>query len=338
MPVKDKNGVTIAVIQALNKHAAQTASQSLNTGEWDTSERANIHRTDLGPPPTPSQLPHIVPGTPQGGNSNDGRGSGRMFNFSNAASSTSSIGSTSSTTSSTSASGGSAPGASPLPPRATSPLIPFAAAPPTSWDNKRASGDQRAISQAVATIINGSGGDDEKKNLVRLEDVVPFNQEDEEILEAFCVEVRAIIRRYQTEAMIEMSQFKMNDSVYSLMDMHSGGNIGSLTGSNAARVGLTGLTRGRFMERSAARAAVSQQTFVWPIDSKSSKLGELNDLEFNVWTKSPDDLLVYSYQIFEEMNLLNEFQIPVDTLKNFFLQVRSKYHDNPFHNWYILFI
>jgi hypothetical protein len=44
-------------------------------------------------------------------------------------------------------------------------------------------------------------------------------------LEAFCVEVRAIIRRYQTEAMIEMSQFKMNDSVYSLMDMHSGTSL-----------------------------------------------------------------------------------------------------------------
>jgi len=62
--------------------------------------------------------------------------------------------------------------------------------------------------------------------------------------------------------------------------------------------------------------------------------GDLLSLEFNVWAYSPDELLVFAYEMFVDMRLVDEFQIPHDNLKAFFTTVRQNYHDNPFHNWY----
>ena len=40
------------------------------------------------------------------------------------------------------------------------------------------------------------------------------------------------------------------------------------------------------------------KTFIWP-DLKDSKLSLLNSLDFNVWTFSSEDLLLFTYEIFE---------------------------------------
>ena len=187
------------------------------------------------------------------------------------------------------------------------------------------------------------------------ESVEAFVNEDEEILRALCAEVKSLLIRHVRETVLEMNQLSMNESVYSLMDSYTG----TFSGRNAVSVaaahavnqihqttsGLAGppVQRGAAKpglmrpstltkKRAAFKGAQPSEHISWPIST--SKFSDLLTMEFNVWCYSPDDLLVFSYAMFEEMRLIDEFQIIPETLKSFLLTVRQNYHDNPFHNWY----
>jgi hypothetical protein len=117
-----------------------------------------------------------------------------------------------------------------------------------------------------------------------------------------------------------------------------GGNVG---GPGAAAVNNNpNLLRSSTLTRNSKRAFKSGVTsaqgkdtssvVAWPISTR--KFQDLLSLDFNVWTYSPDELLVLAYDMFAEMRLIDEFQIIPEVLKGFLLTVRQNYHDNPFHN------
>jgi len=200
--------------------------------------------------------------------------------------------------------------------------------------------------------------------------VESFTAEDEEMLRAFCAEVRSLLLRHVRSTLLEMNQLSMNEGVYSLMDMFTGtvssrASVASPTAASTHGVAGGGsgsaisppppFTRPGSLNRASKRRVKSHRSSLspvilstggggrsgakdvpsvpWPI-GVSSRFSELLSLEFNVWTCSPDELLVLSYEMFVEMRLVDEFQIVGDTLKNFLITVRQNYHDNPFHNWY----
>jgi len=188
------------------------------------------------------------------------------------------------------------------------------------------------------------------------ESIEPFNKDDEEVLAAICQEVRSLLVRHVRETMLEMNQLSMNDGVFSLMDMYSGtqsttsrmavaaaaerAGPGAANGKapNLMRTGT--LTRnskrplrsGAGGAKGAAADVNATGNVPWPISTR--KFSDLLSLEFNVWTYNPDELLCFAFEMFVDMRLVDEFQIPHETLKAFFLTVRQNYHDNPFHNWY----
>jgi hypothetical protein len=126
-----------------------------------------------------------------------------------------------------------------------------------------------------------------------------FTKDDEEILAAICAELSTVFRRYQT-ALAQFNSYGKED------DLLPG--VQSPTG-------------------------IVLRAFPWP-DIKASELNELNSLDFDAFAYTPDQLLVFSYKIFEEFNFISDFRIPVESLKNFLLQVRIHYRENPFHNFH----
>jgi hypothetical protein len=52
---------------------------------------------------------------------------------------------------------------------------------------------------------------------IDLDDIDNFNRDDEEMLSAFCAEIRNLLLKRIRDAMIELNQVKMTDSIYSLM-------------------------------------------------------------------------------------------------------------------------
>jgi hypothetical protein len=86
-------------------------------------------------------------------------------------------------------------------------------------------------------VVMGGGGEDAAS-------IEPFSEEDEEILDAFCVEVRAVIRRHQTDAIIE----------------HSTSN--ALTGGRGKSDVALSLIE---MYNTQTKSKVGAQQFVWPI-------------------------------------------------------------------------
>jgi hypothetical protein len=48
---------------------------------------------------------------------------------------------------------------------------------------------------------------------------------------------------------------------------------------------------------------------------QSSKIAKANNLDFNVWSHSPDDLLVLTFEILQETRLTEEFQMDPVKLK-----------------------
>lgn len=147
----------------------------------------------------------------------------------------------------------------------------------------------------------------------KLQEIVSFTHEDEQLLEAIAHETSSVLRRYRSDALLELSELKGRDaSLCSLVDM----------------------CRGTQSTLPGAATSTFQQVFQWPSFEKSKIAPALNSLDFNVFSVDPDQLLVFAYTIFEELDLLNLFQIPPENLKSFLLQIRRKYRDNPFHNWY----
>lgn len=186
------------------------------------------------------------------------------------------------------------------------------------------------------------------------ETIEVFNAEDEEILKALCAEVRSLLIRHIRETVLEMNQLSMNEGVYSLMDMYSGTSSSrtalssvaahAVNQTHATTSGLPpmphkkGLTPSSLL-RPSTTSRHGKRTFnnpngvvgngesvPWPIGQ--SKFTDLLSLDFNVWTYTPDDLLVLSYEMFQELRLIDEFQIIPDVLKTFFLTVRANYHDS----------
>jgi hypothetical protein len=60
----------------------------------------------------------------------------------------------------------------------------------------------------------------------------------------------------------------------------------------------------------------------------------LRSRSFNVWDYDEDQLVVFAMRIIQELDLLTPFGISEDTLKLFFIAVRSRYRRaNAFHCW-----
>jgi hypothetical protein len=81
---------------------------------------------------------------------------------------------------------------------------------------------------------------------------------------------------------------------------------------------------------------VRDPTFGWPVPDplKGVSMAQLQSLEFNVWSFSPDQLLVCAFDMFQDLGLLDEFRINPQKLRDLIMYVRANYRDNPFHNWY----
>ncbi len=109
---------------------------------------------------------------------------------------------------------------------------------------------------------------------------------------------------------------------------HPGGILRSSTLTRKSKAGIRSKVGG--IQAGGGGADVPLSSVPWPVST--SKFSDLLGLDFNVWTYTPDDLLVFAYEMFVEMRLVDEFQIVPEILKNFFLTVRSNYFDNPFHN------
>jgi hypothetical protein len=68
-------------------------------------------------------------------------------------------------------------------------------------------------------------------------------------------------------------------------------------------------------------------------EDMSSKIAELQSVDFNVFAYSDDELLQLTVNMFRDMGLIDRFQIPMDIFKNFVMGVRACYRQNPFHNF-----
>ncbi len=157
-----------------------------------------------------------------------------------------------------------------------------------------------------------------KKTKFNEKNVIAFTREDEEMLSAFCVEIRATIRSYLSDAVIE-HYTRHDENVFSVLEVFTDHSIASAPASRIKQM----------------LRPNQSQSFIWPqaLESKLT-IQDMDSLKFNVFKYSEDDLLSFTIEIFQAMGLTEEFQIPLDTLQNFVLAVRAKYRKNPFHNWY----
>lgn len=164
-----------------------------------------------------------------------------------------------------------------------------------------------------------------------------FNQDDVEILEAFCVEASVIIHRFLTDAILEHVPDSDRDDVRSMLEAYNH----PIKMKRSDSVSTATKTTSLILDPSASEfATVSVDVnsilgkIKWPLSQIKVDINELRTLQFNVWQYTADDLVVFTYYIFESSGLMEEFNIPQDIFKNFVLCVRSKYRENPFHNWY----
>jgi uncharacterized membrane protein YgcG len=85
----------------------------------------------------------------------------------------------------------------------------------------------------------------------------------------------------------------------------------------------------------------SRFIFTWPDSSITAavsvaqqlKIDQLQSVDFNCWDYSDDQLLLFIVVIFKDMGLIDEYNIPIDTMREFCLAVRAGYRQNPFHNF-----
>jgi hypothetical protein len=203
-----------------------------------------------------------------------------------------------------------------------------------------------------ADVISEDGDDDEEHEV--------FSDEDVEILEAFCVEASSIIHRFLSDAIVNQVDVSERASVVSLLDAYSNHS----TKSSSRLIGIdettehmpvvsSGISRlvrsGTIMSRPTALEAVSGKdgthqffgvvtirdpSFNWPMQPPRVQPATLNSTNFNVWEYTADELMIFSYQMFADLGLIDAFKIAPEKLQRFFMTVRSNYRDNPFHNWY----
>jgi len=296
MPIKDSNGTTIAVIQALNKKA--TISPPSPSTPVLSSAPAPVPGSNSGTPATPTRSTRSA----------------------------------------------SVPLVS-----SSSPYIPLSnwsldsGAAPENKERERRQSVNDLSPLPLTTTTSGSGlvaSSAAGSNALPASIIIPFTREDEEILEAFCHEISAVVRRYQTDALLELSQIRLGkEGMLPMVEMiprpASSPSNGTANGNGNGKLPSSLIVaqgaRAAFAERWSSELR-SRAFNIWP-DIRDSKLSQLNSLEFNVWSYSHDDLLYFTYSIFEEMGLIKQFNLQPDILKNFIIQVRQKYRDNPFHNW-----
>ncbi len=97
-----------------------------------------------------------------------------------------------------------------------------------------------------------------------------------------------------------------------------------------------GASHARGGDSGIAQLLGANRNFVWPVAPGSFRpsLADLRRFEFDVWQHSEDELLALTVEIFQDMGLCAEFDIPLPILQNFVVSVRKSYRANAFHNWY----
>jgi hypothetical protein len=61
---------------------------------------------------------------------------------------------------------------------------------------------------------------------------------------------------------------------------------------------------------------------------------DIYSIDFNCWSFNEDELVLITYIILDEMKLISTFNININILQNFILNVRARYRDNPYHCFY----
>ena len=88
---------------------------------------------------------------------------------------------------------------------------------------------------------------------------------------------------------------------------------------------------------STAREAVLGQQRDIPTYNKYVLTAETKDAlktpQFDVWQWEPNEMLSLLEEMFHELGLVEELDIPPSTLKRFLLRVQENYRNNPFHNF-----
>lgn len=68
--------------------------------------------------------------------------------------------------------------------------------------------------------------------------------------------------------------------------------------------------------------------------SETMSVSELHSLNFNVFDYTPEQLGAYTILMLDHLGSVDQFEIPKENLNRFVEAVRSKYQENPYHNWY----
>jgi len=72
----------------------------------------------------------------------------------------------------------------------------------------------------------------------------------------------------------------------------------------------------------------------WPETANFKYNDKLRTWDFNVWMEPEEDLLPIALQMFQDFDLLTKFNIPLERLQQFLLEVKKGYRkDNPYHNF-----
>ena len=65
--------------------------------------------------------------------------------------------------------------------------------------------------------------------------------------------------------------------------------------------------------------------FSWPMHPPARLPSTLLSLSFNVWEYNADDLMMFAFDMFDELGLIDEFKITPVRLQHFIMHVRSNY-------------
>jgi GAF domain-containing protein len=197
--------------------------------------------------------------------------------------------------------------------------------------------NKKSISVAKGSSVNMalSMKLDERRNS-SVQEYTHFTAEDQELLAALCAQLRTIIRKCRTEALLDRLGTQHDAAVGSLLDLYTERNSGNRFASGRATP-LSAYTPGAHRARSVSNSDRSFSTthFSWPKYAlSSSKYLLLHSTEFDVFSYSDDELCSFAMTIIaEETGLLGLLNIPIGKLQSLILAIRKKYCHHPFHNF-----